>query len=142
MCDGKSLCSFANQVAPYCVDLRLDFLNGMLAADLRRLLSKFNSIVRFHSGNVALSKRLITYDLNNLFPYLKYLHLLVTLDNLTLPNAGSLHGVDANFIDGLFESLKRIHELEYVSLIFEEKKGEQKSLISFGNLVSGSIQDV
>jgi hypothetical protein len=117
------LFSFVKEIAVYCVDLRIDNLNWMNVVDLRRLLSNFRSLICFHSGNVSLSKSTLINDIQIHFPFLKYITLLISLDDLS--------SVHQNFIvDNLFqnvcESLRQMNQLEYISLILQDKKGENR----------------
>lgn len=106
------LYSFIKEIGGYCIDLRLDNLNWMIVADLRRLLSNFRSVVYFHSGNVSLSKSTIINDILLFFPYLKSLHLLITHDYEIFPD--------------LCLVLNQIKQLESLGLILEDKKSINK----------------
>ncbi len=106
------LFSFIKEIAQYCVDLRLDNLNWMIATDLRRLLSKFRLLVCFHTGNVSLSKSLLIHDIQRFFPFLKSLNLLLSIDD---------HG-----FEDICTSLNQINQLECLSLVLQDKKGEEK----------------
>jgi hypothetical protein len=103
---------FVKNIAQYCLDLRLDNLNWMTIVDLRRLLAKFHSIVYFHTGNVILSKSILINDIKNFFPFIKHLNLLIALD--------------ANVFEDIYTSLNQIKQLEYLSLVLEDKKGEHR----------------
>lgn len=106
----KILFSFTKEIVHNCIDLRLDNLNWMITADLRRLLASFRLVVRLHTGNVFLSRSTLINDIRTMFPFLKYLTVLVSLDS-----------------DGLKEfstELNQIHQLEHISLILQDKKGE------------------
>jgi len=110
------LLSFIKEIATYCVDLRIDNLNWMIVSDLRRLLSNFRSLVHFHSGNVSLSKSTLINDIQILFPFLKSITLLISLDHIS-------SYVDKNLFQDICISLKQINELEYISLVLQDKKG-------------------
>jgi hypothetical protein len=127
MHNEEVLLSFAKQVGMYCVGLRLDYLHWMLTADLRRFLSNFRSVVRFHTGNVALSKRTLVHDIGVLFPFLKYLTLLISFDGSTSCSVttGNSSITDATFQD-LWTSFNQINELEHVSLVLEGKKSKSE----------------
>lgn len=110
--DNKNtLFSFVKEIGVYCVDLRIDNLNWMVVADLRRLLSNFRSVVYFHSGNVALSKSTLINDIQILFPYLKSIHLLISHNQ--------------SIFQDLCLALNQIKQLESISLILEDKKGRE-----------------
>ncbi len=106
------LFSFVKEIAPYCVDLRLDNLNWMTVADLRRLLSNFRLIVCFHTGNVSLSKSTLIKDIKILFPFIKSINLLISLD--------------ANVFEDLCASLNQINQLEHISMVLVDKKGKNR----------------
>jgi len=88
----------------------------MIVSDLRRLLSNFRSLVYFHSGNVSLSKSTLINDIQILFPFLKSITLLISLDHIS-------SYVDKNLFQDICISLKQINELEYISLVLQDKKG-------------------
>ena len=108
----KTILSFAKEVIHDCIDLRLDNLNWMATADLRRILASFRLVVRFHTGNVFLSKSTLINDIRTMFPFLKYLTVLVSIDS-----------------DGFQEFLtvlNQLHQLEQISMILQDKKGERR----------------
>lgn len=121
---NETLLPFVKQIAMYCIDLRIDNLNWMVAADLRRILSPFRLAVSFHSGNVALSKSTLVHDVKTLFPFLKYVHLLVSLDNVIFASSTRRQSAlgDETF-HGLCASLNTLPQLEHISLVLQEKKG-------------------
>ena len=116
--------SFVKEVSMHCVDLRIDNLDWMMVADLRRLLSNFRSLICFHTGNVSLSKTTVVNDMKILFPFLKYITLLLSIDDLTtsLSSTGQTLVFISTFQE-IWESLKEIDQLEYVSLVLQAKKG-------------------
>jgi radical SAM superfamily enzyme YgiQ (UPF0313 family) len=87
----------------------------MIVADIRRLLSNFRSLVYFHTGNVSLSKSILTNDIQTLFPFLKYITLLISLDD-----------IKNNLFQDICASLNQIKELEYISLVLQDRKGENR----------------
>ena len=130
MYNEEVLLAFAKQVGMYCVDLRLDYLHWMLTANLRRFLSNFRSVVRFHTGNVVLSKRTLVHDIGALFPFLKHLTLLISFDespssSVTTVNQSCSTTTDDTFQE-LWTSFNQINELEHVSLVLEGKKSESE----------------
>ena len=129
MHNKDTLFSFGKEVAPYCVDLRLDHLNWMNVADLRRLLAKFHSLVRLHIGNVALSKSTLINDINTLFPFLKQLNLLIALD--------------ADVFEDISAALSQIKQLDYLSLVLEDKKGKCgfHRMLNFLSSIGGYLSD-
>ncbi|CAF1244734.1 unnamed protein product [Adineta steineri] len=118
------LFSFTKEIAICCVDLRIDNLNWMITADIRRLLSYFRLLVCFHSGNVSLSKSTLINDIKILFPFLKYVTLLISLDDLSLSSSTTRQNP---IIDNIFQeictSLNEINQLEHISLVLQDKKG-------------------
>ena len=125
--------SFVKQVSTSCIDLQLQDLNWLPAVDLRRVLAHFRSLVSLHTGNVALSKRILIDDVKQLFPFLKYLTLSIPLDGRAIPSfATNQHALktqqDADADDDLFQdvcsSLSEIDQLEYVSFVLSDRKGE------------------
>lgn len=103
------LSSFVKSVAHDCIDLRLDNLHWMTAVELRRLLSNFRLLVRLHTGNVFLSRSTLINDLRTLFPFLKYLTVLTSLD----PDG----------FQDFTAVLNQIPQLEHISMIIQNKKG-------------------
>ncbi|CAF4132859.1 unnamed protein product, partial [Rotaria sp. Silwood2] len=118
------LLSFVKAIAMYCIDLRIDNLNWMIAADIRRLLSKFRFLVCFHTGNVALSKSTLINDIKILFPFIKYITLLISLDSSKISYVSTRQ---CSMIDDTFQeicaSLNEINQLEHISLVLQDKKG-------------------
>jgi len=84
----------------------------MPVADLRRLLSNFRLIVCFHTGNVSLSKSTLIKDIKILFPFIKSINLLISLD--------------ANVFEDLCASLNQINQLEHISMVLVDKKGKNR----------------
>jgi hypothetical protein len=119
--NAEMLLSFVKQTAMYCIDLRIDNLNWMVATDVRRLLSYFRLVVSFHSGNVALSKSALIHDVKSLFPFLKYINLLVSLDDVT---SGRQSATADDMFQGICTSLNEMSHLEHISLVLQEKKGK------------------
>lgn len=119
-----TLLNFVKEVAMYCVDLRLDHLDWLNTADLHRLLSYFRILVTFHSGNVALSKRTISHDLPRLFPFLRYLTLLIPLkDEFDSITTGESFVTIANDqFHAIATSLSQMNQLIQISLIFDAEK--------------------
>jgi len=87
----------------------------MIVADIRRLLSNFRSLVCLHTGNVSLSKSILTNDIQTLFPFLKYITLLISLDD-----------IKNNLFQDICASLNQIKQLEYISLVLQDRKGENR----------------
>ena len=125
--------SFVKQLSASCIDLRLQDLNWLPAADLRRLLAHFRSLVSLHTGNVSLSKRTLIDDVKHLFPFLKYVTLSIPLDGRSVPPAAVNQSAlktnpDADADDDLFHdvcsSLSEMDQLEYVSFVLSDRKGE------------------
>lgn len=110
MHNQKTLLAFAKEIAHDCVDLRLDNLNWMATADLRRLLASFRLVVRFHTGNVSLSRSTLINDIRTMFPFLKYLTVLVSLDSEGFQEFSTV--------------LNQLHQLEQISMVLQDKKGE------------------
>jgi hypothetical protein len=114
------LFSFIKKIAMYCVDLRIDNLNWMIAVDIRRLLSNFRSLVCFHTGNVSLSKSILINDIKILFPFLKYVHLLISLD----ASCTRQSSINDDGFQEICAALNQIDQLEHIGLILQDKRGE------------------
>ncbi|CAF0755968.1 unnamed protein product [Adineta ricciae] len=118
------LYSFIKQISMYCVDLRLDNLNWMVVVDIRHLLSHFRLLVSFHTGNVALSKSTLINDVKNFFPFVKYLTLLISVDDsmescLTTRQSTN---TDETF-HSICTTLNEMQHLEHIVLVLQDKKG-------------------
>ncbi|CAF3515094.1 unnamed protein product [Rotaria sp. Silwood1] len=120
----KILLSFIKEVAMYCVDLRIDNLNWMIVADLRRLLASFRSLVCFHTGNVALSRSTLINDIKILFPFIKYITLLISLDSSKMSYSPTRqYSTTDTIFQEICASLNTIDQLEHISLVLQERKG-------------------
>ncbi|CAF1573965.1 unnamed protein product [Rotaria magnacalcarata] len=118
------LLSFAKNIAIHCTDLRIDNLNWMIVADMRRLLSNFRSLISFHTGNVSLSNSTLINDIKVLFPFLKYITLLISLDSLTILSSSTRSSsINHDVFKDICASLNEINELKHVSLVLQDKKG-------------------
>jgi hypothetical protein len=106
------LLSFVRRIGEFCIDLRIDNLNWMTVADLRSILSKFRSVVYFHSGNVVLSRALLTNDIQTLFPFARHMNLLIVWDTAAF--------------EEIWTTLNQIQQLEYLSLVLQDKKGKDR----------------
>lgn len=112
----EQILDFVKQIAMFTVELRLDHLNWINTANLRRILSFFRILVNFHTGNVALSKRTLIHDVSQLFPFLKSFHCLVCLTENS----------DDEFVQ-ICSSLASMKQLNRISLLLEdEKKSKNK----------------
>ena len=108
----------------YCVDLRIDNLNWMIVTDLRRLLSYFRLLVSFHTGNVVLSKSTLINDVQTLFPFLKYIPLLISLDDVSESSLTIRRStITDDTLEGICATLNGMKHLEHISLVLQNKKG-------------------
>ncbi|UJR13817.1 hypothetical protein I4U23_000828 [Adineta vaga] len=119
-----TLFSFIKQISMYCVDLRIDNLNWMIVTDLRRLLSYFRLLVSFHTGNVVLSKSTLINDVQTLFPFLKYITLLISLDDVSESSLTIRRStITDDTLEGICATLNGMKHLEHISLVLQNKKG-------------------
>jgi hypothetical protein len=123
MHNQETLMAFVKPIAIFCVDLRLDYLHWMNTVDIRRLLLHFRWLVRFHTGNVALSKRTLIHDVQRLFPHVKSLTLLLSLGENTFL-------LNNNTFQAICTSLRDMRELESISLIVEDKTSNVSMFVS------------
>jgi hypothetical protein len=102
----------------------------MTVPDLRRLLSNFRSLVCFHTGNVSLSKSILINDIKILFPFLKSITLLISLDRSTSSSLITRwDSIPDDRFQAICASLNQINHLEHISLVLQDKNGKNRSIL-------------